>query len=251
MQRARDPYRKQLPEQRPAQGLARDEQVLALQQAGSLQQEIAERLKITRATVRRYLKATSFPERAPYRRLESKLDPYHRYLSERWAAGQTTGRQLCQEVPSLGFEGSLMAVMRWAARPHLLAPPAPTSRRGRNQQPLGQPREQARAALRTRRVGWWLVRRPERLSSGHQALLAGMEQASRAFGPLYRLTVQCPEMLRKRQLEQLRRWLSAAHARDLRELKSLAEAMERDSAALEAALGLPYSTGAVEGNQVG
>ena len=94
MQRARDPYRKQVQEQRRAQRLARYEQVLALDQAGALQQEIAERLNITRATVSRYLKATSFPERAPYPRLESKLDPYHTYLSERWAAGQTNGRQL-------------------------------------------------------------------------------------------------------------------------------------------------------------
>jgi predicted transcriptional regulator len=51
--------------------------VLALHQAGALQQEIAERLQITRATVSRYLKATGFPERAPYPRLESKHDPYH------------------------------------------------------------------------------------------------------------------------------------------------------------------------------
>ena len=68
-------------EQRRALHLARYEQVCALHQAGALQQEIAERLKITRATVGRYLKATAFPEQAPYPHLESKLDPYHTYLS--------------------------------------------------------------------------------------------------------------------------------------------------------------------------
>jgi transposase len=189
MQRARDPYRKHMQEQRRAQRLARYKQVLALHQAGALQQEIAERLNITRATVSRYLKATSFPERAPYPRLESKLDPYHTYLSERWAAGETNGRQLWQEVQSQGFEGSLMAVMRWAARQQLLSPLPPTSRRGRNQQTMGQQREQALAPLRTRRVAWWLLRRPETLSTGHQAVLARMEQASPTFGQLYRLTV--------------------------------------------------------------
>jgi transposase len=248
MQRARDPYRKQVQEQRRAQRLARYEQVLALHQAGALQQEIAERLNITRATVSRYLKATSFPERAPYPRLESKLDPYHTYLSERWAAGETNGRQLWQEVQSQGFEGSLMAVMRWAARQQLLSPLPPTSRRGRNQQTMGQQREQALAPLRTRRVAWWLLRRPETLSTGHQAVLARMEQASPTFGQLYRLTVQFTEMLRKRQVEQLQLWLEAAQASDLKELKSLAEGMERDYAAVEAALRLPYSTGPVEGN---
>jgi len=96
LQRVRDPYRKRMQEQRRAQRLARYEQVLALHQEGMLQQEIAERLHIGRATVSRYLKATRFPERAPYPRLESKLNPYNAYLTERWAAGETNGRKLWQ-----------------------------------------------------------------------------------------------------------------------------------------------------------
>jgi Transposase len=132
--------------------------------------------------------------------------------------------------------------MRWAARQQLLSPPDPSSRRGQNQQARQAQSEQAVAPLRTRRVAWWLLRRPDTLSTGHQAVLARMEQASPAFGQLYRLTVQFTEMLRNRQVEQLRPWLEAAKASDLRELKSLAEGMERDNAAIEAALRLPYST---------
>jgi transposase len=251
VQRARDPYRIRVQEQRRAQRLARYEQILALHQAGALQQEIAERLNITRATVSRYLKATSFPERAPYPRLESKLDPYAAYLAERWAAGETNGRQLWQELQSQGFTGSLMAVMRWAARQQLLAPPSAATRRGRNQQAKADRNQRALAPLRTRRVAWWLLRRPETLSAERQVVLTRMEQASEAFGQLYRLTVQFTEMLRKRQVEQLRPWLEAAQASELSELKSLAAGMERDYAAVEAALRLPYSTGPVEGNQVG
>jgi transposase len=248
VRRARDPYRLRVQEQRRAQRLARYEHVLALHQAGALQQEIAERLNITRATVSRYLKATSFPERAPYPRLESKLDPYHTYLSERWAAGETNGRHLWQELQSQGFSGSLMSVMRWAARQQLLSPPDPTSRRGRKEQVRQAQPQQAVAPLRTRRVAWWLLRRPDTLSAERQALLARMEQANPAFSELYRLTVQFTEMLRKRQPEQLRPWLDVARASDLRELKSLAEGIERDYVAVEAALRLPYSTGPVEGN---
>jgi transposase len=248
LQRARDPYRKRVQEQRRAQRLARYEQVLALHQEGMLQQEIAERVQLTRATVSRYLKATRFPERAPYPRLESKLDPYQAYLSERWAAGETNGRQLWQELQSQGFTGSLMAVMRWAARQQLLAPPPASTRRGRNQQAKAEQGQQALAPLRTRRVAWWLLRRPDTLSAERQAVLTRLEQASPTFGQLYRLTVQFTEMLRKRQPEQLRLWLDAAKASDLRELKSLAEGIERDYDAVEAGLRLPYSTGPVEGN---
>jgi transposase len=248
IQRARDPYRKRVQEQRRAQRLARYEQVLALHQEGKLQQEIAERLQLTRATVSRYLKARGFPERAPYPRLESKLDPYHTYLSERWAEGETNGRKLWQELQAQGFQGSLMTVMRWAARQQLVSPPDPSSRRGRKEQARQAPSEQAVAPLRTRRVVWWLLRRPEKLSEGHRAVLSRMEQASPAFGQLYQLTVQFTEMLRNRQVEQLRPWLEAVQGSELKELKSLAEGMERDYAAIEAALRLPYSTGPVEGN---
>ena len=55
------------------------------------------------------------------------------------------------------------------------------------------------------------------LSAERQAVLARMEQASPAFGRLYRLTVQFTEMLRKQQVEQLRPWLSAAQASEFRE----------------------------------
>ena len=205
-------------------------------------------MQITRATVSRYLKSTGVRERAPYPRLESKLDPYTTYLSERWAAGETNGRQLWQELQNQGFTGSLLSVMRWTARQQLLSPPDPSSRRGRNQPARQAQSEQAVAPLRTRRVAWWLMRRPDTLTPGHQAVLARMEQASPAFEKLYRLSVQFTEMLRKRQVEQLRPWLEAAQASDLKELKSLAEGIERDYDAVEAALRLPYSTGPVEGN---
>jgi hypothetical protein len=75
--RARDSYRQQVQEQRRERRLAQYEQVRARDQAGALQQESAARMQITRATVSRYLKATRFPERARYPRLERKLDRYH------------------------------------------------------------------------------------------------------------------------------------------------------------------------------
>ena len=242
VRRVRASYRTRVQEQRRSQRLARYEQVVALHQAGMLQQEIARRLGMGRATVRRYLQAGAFPERAPYPRLTGKLDRYTTYLIERWAAGETNGRQLWQELQAQGFTGSVMTVMRWAQRQQLLLPPAASTRRGREQQQAeGQPQPPL-APLRTRRVAWWLLRRPDTLSAERQALLARMEQTNPAFGQLYRLTVQFTEMLRNRQPEQLRPWLELTQESELPELKSLATGMARDYAAVEAALRLPYST---------
>jgi transposase len=198
----RDPYRNRVQEQRRAQRLARYEQVRVLHQAGTLPQEIARRLGMGRATVRRYLQAGAFPERAPYPRLASKLTPYTDYLTERWAAGEANGRQLWQELRAQGFTGSVMTVMRWAQRQHLRSPPPVSTRRGQNQQAREGQREQPRAPLRTRRLVWWLLRRPDTRSAERQAVLARLEQANPAFGQLYRLTSQCTEMLRNRQPEQ-------------------------------------------------
>lgn len=248
VRRVRDPYRTRVQEQRRAQRLARYEQVVALHQAGTLQQEIARRLGMGRATVRRYLQAGAFPERPPYPRLEGKLDRYTTYLTERWTAGETNGRQLWREIQAQGFTGSVMTVMRWAQRQQVLMPPPPSTRRGRNHQEKEGQVEQAVAPLRTRRVVWWLLRRPDTLSPERQAVLARMEQANPAFGQLYRLTTQFTEMLRNRQPEQLQPWLERVQASDFGELKSLATGMARDYAAVEAGLRLPYSTGPVEGN---
>lgn len=78
LRRVRDPYRKRVQEQRRAQRLARYEQVLALHQEGMLQQEIAQRVQLTRATVSRYLKATGFPERSPYPRRDRQTGSVQR-----------------------------------------------------------------------------------------------------------------------------------------------------------------------------
>jgi transposase len=63
--------------------------VVRLQQQGVSQNGIARTLGINHATVRRCIRAGTFPERARYRR-GSQLDPYVPYLHQRWAEGATT-----------------------------------------------------------------------------------------------------------------------------------------------------------------
>lgn len=246
--RVRASYRKQLQAARREQRLARYEQVVALHAEGRGQQEIATLMGMGRATVKRYLAAGSFPERAPYPKLPSKLDPYLAYLEQRWTQGETNGTRLLEELRGQGFTGSPMTVKRWAQRYQQLVPPSPTAK-GTALRKLLPEKDVPRAApLRSRRLVWWLLREPAKLSEERRDVLECMEAADPAFGPLYRLAVDFTEMVRKRQPERLLPWLEAAQASDFPELRSLATGMERDYAAVEAGLRLPYSTGPVEGN---
>jgi transposase len=241
------PYRKRLQASRREQRLARYEQVVTLHKAGTRPQEIARLMRMNITTVKRYLASESFPERVPYPRLPSKLDPYLPYLERRWMEGETRGSVLLEEVRRQGFVGSLMTVNRWAMRyQQLVAPPATSMRsKLRKLQPGDIPPP---APLRSRRVVWWVLEAPASLSEGRRRVLERMEAAEPSFGALYRLTVDFTEMLRKRQPEHLRSWLEAAQASEFPELKSLATGMERDYTAVENGMRLSYSTGPVEGN---
>jgi transposase len=152
------------------------------------------------------------------------------------------------EIRALGFVGSVMTVQRWAQRYQNLVAPSATAR-GTHQRKLLDTQDVPRAApLRSRRLVWWLLREPTKLSEERKDVLERMEAAEPAFGPRYRLAVDFTEMVRKRQPEQVRPWLEAAKASEFPELRSLSIGMERDEAAVEAGLRLSYSTGPVEGN---
>jgi len=245
----RPPYLERLQQQLRAKRKQRYDQVVALHQAGKGVRTIARELHMNRQTVRRFVLAGSFPERAPRPAVPSKLDRYAPYLEERWRVGQTNIRQLWHEIQAQGFDGSLALVARWARRQRMLTPPPPVPLSVRIGRPPVQRSAPRRAApLPTRQVVWWLLRPTEALKPSIQALLEQMEQVSPAFGPLKRLAQAFTQMLRARQVEQLDTWLEQASSSEFPELVGFATGIKRDYAAVKAALHSPYSTGPVEGN---
>ena len=66
---------------------ARYEAVRTLHQHGFGIREIARRLKICRETVRRFVRADTFPEKSKSPQRRSVLDPYRPYLLKRWQEG--------------------------------------------------------------------------------------------------------------------------------------------------------------------
>jgi transposase len=85
---------------------ARYRAVKPLQRQGVSQQGIARTLAMSRNTVRRYVRAETFPERAQYR-LGSRLDAYLPYLHARWAQGVRTPAALWKELCAQGYPGTV------------------------------------------------------------------------------------------------------------------------------------------------
>jgi transposase len=67
--------------------------------------EIAERLGMSRNTVRKYLRAEEVPKPAPRPQRTSKLDPYKPHIDRRLAAGLTNCEVLLREIRSQGYPG--------------------------------------------------------------------------------------------------------------------------------------------------
>lgn len=85
---------------------ARYEAVLMLHRQSYSLREISRQLKLGRETVRRFVRAESFPERSNPPKKASLLDPYKPYLLQRWQQGCWNGVQLFDEIKARGYTGS-------------------------------------------------------------------------------------------------------------------------------------------------
>jgi hypothetical protein len=89
-------------EQNREKRYARYLQVIKLRKRGLAMHAIARALKMSRMTVRGYIEADGFPERAPARTRNSQLEKYAPYLHQRFAAGCDKATQLWREIVTQG-----------------------------------------------------------------------------------------------------------------------------------------------------
>src|SRR5215218_5766547 len=92
------------------------QRVMQLHRHGVSERGIARALSINRATVRKFIGAGTFPERASHKRVGSILDPYIPYIHRRWAEGCDNAIQLWREIEALGYGGKVAMVRRYARR---------------------------------------------------------------------------------------------------------------------------------------
>jgi transposase len=238
----------QVQQERRASRLARYEAVVALQQQGFSQCAISEQLGLGRKTIRRYLRANAFPERAQPTGRVTILAPYEAYLRRRWAAGCHNAHQLWQEIRRRGFPGQAPIVRRYVAR--WRSQPA---RRGRSTQlpaPGGSapppPRPPTRV-LSPRQARWLLLRAWDTLEPEEQTYRAHLLDECSAIREARQLAEDFGQLVRQRDRPALPAWLERAEASSQPEVRSFVMGLRRDQAAVEAALSSVWSNGQTEG----
>ena len=235
-----------------AHRLARHADVRALRARGLGQRAIARRMRIHRATVRRFLAADAFPERAPQPSRASMLDPFAAHLERRWAEGCRNGMQLWREVRERGYPGSRKLVARWVQqRRPAWAPTTPTKYRIHARPTPGggdQPTAAAGRRASSRRLAWLLLRDPDRLTAAERSAPTQMRAACPDVDAAYPLVQEFVRTIRERAPEALVPWFAAVAATAIPDLRTFATGLRRDERAVIAALTLPWSNGQTEGH---
>lgn len=228
-----------------AQRWVRFQEMKTLQAQGLSQRAIARKLHLHRRTVRRYLNADEFPERAARPPQPNPLDPYQSFLQERWRAGVRDYLQLCHDLRGLGYTGSKTRVRDWATEQRRAMA---LELRTACTDTTATPQARRRPGISARRAAWLLVRPPNELTLEEQALLTQLKSCCLAASLAHELVQAFGTIVRERNIAALSVWLQAAKGSGLLEFRTLAVGLERDWGAVRAALSLPWSNGPTEGH---
>jgi transposase len=229
-----------------ARRVARWEEVRARHAAGETLSGIARELGLDRKTVRRWLHQPDPPAAKgrsprPPDLPSPSLQPYLRYLQERWQAGCTNISQLYREIAAQGFTKSrslvAQALLAWRG-----PRPAPAPRRPDGSWRRGRPRQ------RRLKVRWLCLRPPEQLAAEERAALDRVLTEDATLKTGYDLLQRFRQVVADRDVAALGPWLADAQASDVAPFVTLARGIVADRAAVEAALTTPWSTGPVEGH---
>lgn len=217
---------------------ARYRAVKSLQQQGLGQRAIACQLQLHRRTVRRYMLADIFPERAVGPQSVSTVRPYLPYLLQRWEEGCRERHQLWHEICARGYSGSYSSVRRALAD-------LPSAKRPVSSESATQVKVRP---LSARKAAWLLLRRGDELTEEEQSKRELLCSLCPEAAAAYPLAQRFGEIIRTRQKDAFDVWLADVEASGVAELRNFAASLRRDEAAVRAALELPWSTGPVEGH---
>jgi transposase len=198
---------------------------------GQTMQQIARACGLSRHTVRHWLRTQTLPLDQRGYRGAGKIDPYISYLRARLAEGCTNQSRLWREIREQGFTGTRSLVAKWlhthGTGQRWPAPPSPLPP--------------------ARQLAWLLVQAEDQRTADEQALWERLRQHEELV-QMQALVQQGREMIRQRHADALDAWLLACRTSSIVELQNFVDVLQRDYAAVKAALTLPWSNGPVEGH---
>jgi transposase len=212
-------------------------EVLRLHEQGIGVREIHRATRFSRGTIRRWLRAGSFPERQP--RLATirhrTIKPYEEYLLRRIGEGMRNLTALHQEIRKDGFRGSYKMIRKWASK-HGIA------RRGteiKAESPI--PPEWRSSRLAT----WLLIKRSDKLSEEDGRFVTALLGCDTVISTARESIRDFFRIVRERDCAKLDSWIEKAKKTELGEF---VDVIEQDRDIIDAALRLPWSNGRVEGH---
>lgn len=206
--------------------------------------QIRRALGMSRSTVRKYLAADTFPEWGRHPSPVRILTPWEGYLRSLWDTGVHDGLGLWREIRALGFTGSSRQVSKWAQQQRT-EPHPNTGSDYRATCVLPVPDRRGRLPS-TRRLVWIVSREAEDLSSDDAAVLTCV-RADPEVAVVHGLACQYVRVVREKRGADLDAWLSACARSGVGPLVSFGLGLQRDYAAVRAALEEPWSSGQAEG----
>lgn len=208
------------------------EEVIQLRGQGYSQKKISKMVHLDRRTVRRWIRAGAFPERQPPRRRPTKVQFYEEYLQQRWGEGCHNATRLFEEIRAQGYRGGRSMVAQHVATWRNALPSLPALRT--------QPITPKQAAI-------WLTKPPGQLTAEQQTLLDQLSAQCPDLPRLRELSTEFREVFQRGEGQALRAWMMRAEHSGIGPLTRFAAGLQKDLAAVLAAVETSWSNGQVEG----
>src|SRR3989440_5616894 len=237
-----DAFQKQI---RRDKRVARYEDVRTLFDQGLSQRAIARKLKLSRATVGKFIQAEEYPEmhqsKAGARR--SLLDPYKGYILQRWQQGCRNSVQLYDEITACDFRGSAPLLRKFLAelrKKHQEAGSASVLTLDASTQaiaipPSVPPKPRIPCRMSATRASWLFVSQAGKLDAKQQQHVGQIRAGHPDLERAYQLSQEFVMMLNERREADLDTWLTQAERSGLPECKKMAKGIRLDYAAVKAA----------------
>jgi transposase len=219
--------------------LERYERVKELHRRGVGLREIARGLRISRRTVRRFVRAESFPERLAARPRTSRVARFADHVRRRWQEGCENVAELHREVRALGGRCSYATLRRQVGRLGCL-------RSMKEGQAVPRPQLPRVTVPSTRRVSHWLLKDMTELEDDERRLVEQLH-ADDEIPPVVESAKKFAALVRRKGSGTLEEWLREVECSSSAEMRGFSGGVRQDQAAVEAALTLPWSNGPVEG----